>query len=213
MRILAIDTTGPSCDVALLEDGETVALSKVPGGRGQDAGLAVQVGELMDEAATGWAELDRIAVVTGPGSFTGTRIGVSFVRGLALATGKPAIGVSRLHAALPDAGRRGLALVLLPAQARPPDKTWWGQLFCEGAVRSDPFEMDTSSLKSVFREGFSPVFAPQDADLSSVFDALQPPSGDLAVNAGRVSAALCPRGDPPVPVYVRRPDATPVAAR
>ena len=209
MRILAIDTTGPGCDVALVEDGGVRARSQRPGGRGQDAALALQVGGLMDEAGVSWASLDRIAVVTGPGSFTGTRIGVSFARGLALVRNVPAIGVSRLHAALPETERIPLALVLLPAQTRPPEKTWWGQLFSNGKVRSDPFEMDLPALKSAFREGFSPVFAPDDPDLLDIFDALHPVGADLAARAGLIAAELSPELDPPVPAYVRRPDAVP----
>jgi len=211
MRILAIDTTGPRSDVALVDDGAVRARSHRPGSRGQDAELALQAAELMKGAGVGWTALERIAVVTGPGSFTGTRIGVSFARGLALVLGRPAIGVTRLHAALPQTAGNALALVLLPAQTRPPEKTWWGQLFSDGKVRSDPFEMDLQALKSAFRVGFAPVLADEDADLLNVFDALHPVGTELAVSAALIAAELSPERDPPVPAYVRRPDAVPSA--
>ncbi len=211
MRILAIDTTGPSSDVALVEASAVRGRSHRPGGRGQDADLALQVSELMDKADISLSALERIAVVTGPGSFTGTRIGVSFARGLALVRNIPVVGVCRLHAALPQTAGNGLALVLLPAQTRPPEKTWWGQLFSQHKVRSDPFEMDLAALKSTFRAGFSPVFADEDADLLDIFDALQPVGTELAVSAGLIAAELSPTLDPPVPAYVRRPDAVPSA--
>src|SRR5205807_7625343 len=54
------------------------------------------IARVMDRAAIDFAELDRIAVTIGPGSFTGLRVGISAARGIALAAGKPAIGLTTL---------------------------------------------------------------------------------------------------------------------
>ena len=56
------------------------------------------IARVMKEAAIGFAALDRIAVTTGPGSFTGLRVGLSAARGIALAAGKPVVGVTTLTA-------------------------------------------------------------------------------------------------------------------
>src|SRR5947208_1647313 len=98
MRILAIDTALGACSAAVLDldrggitASETVAMT-----RGHAEALLPLVARVMDLADVEFAELDRIAVTTGPGSFTGLRVGLSASRGIALAAGKPAIGLSTL---------------------------------------------------------------------------------------------------------------------
>ncbi len=66
--------------------------------RGQSERLASLLGELLAEAGIGWGDLDALAVCTGPGNFTGLRIGVAFARGLALGRGLPVAGVTLFEA-------------------------------------------------------------------------------------------------------------------
>ncbi len=76
--------------------------------RGQAERIAPMVREVMEAAGAAFAEIDRIAVTTGPGSFTGVRVGLSFARALALALGKPCVGISTLEALALEEGEAGL---------------------------------------------------------------------------------------------------------
>lgn len=98
MRLLLIDTCGATGSVALAETGAGQPLPRQVdmGGRTSAERLVPAIRELMATAGLGLAQLDCIAVVHGPGSFTGIRIGVSAAKGIAEATGVPIIALSRL---------------------------------------------------------------------------------------------------------------------
>jgi tRNA threonylcarbamoyladenosine biosynthesis protein TsaB len=98
MRVLAIDTALEACSAAVLERGIITASETLPMARGHAEALMPLIARVMDLADIEFADLDRIAVTTGPGSFTGLRVGISATRGIALAAGKPAIGLSTLAA-------------------------------------------------------------------------------------------------------------------
>jgi tRNA threonylcarbamoyladenosine biosynthesis protein TsaB len=98
MPILAIDTSMAACSVAVFfpERGHLVRrLEAMP--RGHAEALFPMIEAVMSEAGCGFAALTRLAVSVGPGSFTGVRAGVAAGRGLALAAGKPLIGVGTLE--------------------------------------------------------------------------------------------------------------------
>ncbi len=113
MKVLAIDTALDACSVALVRDGGTLTSRSEQMQRGQAERLAPLVREAVAEAKLPFAELDRIAVTTGPGSFTGVRVGLSFARALALALGKPCVGVSTLEALALADGEDGLRAALI----------------------------------------------------------------------------------------------------
>ena len=101
MLTLGINTSGPACDVAVLKDGACLSERREEMVRGQDARLPAIVEACLKDAGFGLQAVERIGVVTGPGSFTGIRVGVAFARGLSLALKVPCIGVTALEAALP----------------------------------------------------------------------------------------------------------------
>ena len=98
MNILAIDTSGPVCGVCVLADGavrsEYTAANKLT----HSANLLPMIDATLASAGMSLEQLDRIACVVGPGSFTGVRIGVSTVKGLAHGAGKPCVAVNALEA-------------------------------------------------------------------------------------------------------------------
>ena len=216
MLTLCLDTTGPACDVALVRGSDTLAARNVAMSRGQEAALAGITQDVLAAASLQPADLERIAVVTGPGSFTGTRVGVAFARGLALSLKVEAVGVTSLMAALPPLPPTGLCLMLRPAQVRPPERTWWGQVFSSGAVRSQPFEMDEARLGVMFSRWGGSVLLAGSAGaagaspperLARISRFVEPQSG--AVRAGQWAQTLSAKAFPPVPAYVRAPDAAP----
>src|SRR6185369_1375967 len=80
------------------ETAELLARESLPMKRGHAEALMPLIARAMQSAEIAFSALDRIAVTTGPGSFTGLRVGISAARGLALAAGKPAVGLTTLSA-------------------------------------------------------------------------------------------------------------------
>lgn len=99
MRVLAIDTALAACSAAVFDSAqETLVAETLPMTRGHAEALLPLVARLMDQAKIEFADLDRIVVTVGPGSFTGLRVGISAARAIALASSKPAVGVTTLAA-------------------------------------------------------------------------------------------------------------------
>lgn len=96
--ILAFDTSAAHCAAAVLSGDRIVAARHEDMARGQAERLMPMLEECLAAAAAGWADLTAIAVGTGPGNFTGVRLSVAAARGLALALGIPAHGVTLFEA-------------------------------------------------------------------------------------------------------------------
>ena len=96
MKLLIIDTSTTACSVALSDGGEIVAEYLVNQGRTLSSRLLDSVDLLLREAGLSADELDGFGVAVGPGSFTGLRVGIATVKGLAMAAGKPVVGFSSL---------------------------------------------------------------------------------------------------------------------
>ena len=96
--LLAIDTAAPRLALAVLRDGDRIDTLVEDMATGQAERLFPAIAELFARTGIAYADLTRVAVTTGPGSFTGLRIGLSAARGLGLALGIPVIGVPSLLA-------------------------------------------------------------------------------------------------------------------
>jgi tRNA threonylcarbamoyladenosine biosynthesis protein TsaB len=125
--VLAFDTAGAHCAVALLVDGRVTARVEVMA-VGQAERLMPLLAEVLAIAGLGWPDISVIGVGTGPGNFTGIRIGVSAARGLALGLGIPAIGVTGFDSA--GYGLTRPVTVDLPA---PRGQVWRQTLLTDGA--------------------------------------------------------------------------------
>jgi tRNA threonylcarbamoyladenosine biosynthesis protein TsaB len=98
VRVLAIDTALEACSAAILDSDGVMTSRSVAMTRGHAEALMPLIAAVMSEARMEFGDLDRVAVTVGPGSFTGLRVGVAAARGIALATGKPAVGLTTLAA-------------------------------------------------------------------------------------------------------------------
>ncbi len=98
MNILMIDTSGPACGVAVSMDGRIVCELQLTSGKTHSQRVMPMVDHALELCALTPADIDLFGAVTGPGSFTGVRIGVSTVKALAHACGKPCIGIDALEA-------------------------------------------------------------------------------------------------------------------
>jgi tRNA threonylcarbamoyladenosine biosynthesis protein TsaB len=98
MLILALDTSTFSGSIALVKDGRLLGALTTPDVGTHSKWLMPSIDALLGDGRVGLEEVDYIALTNGPGSFTGLRIGVSVVKGLAWALGKPVLTVSSLEA-------------------------------------------------------------------------------------------------------------------
>jgi tRNA threonylcarbamoyladenosine biosynthesis protein TsaB len=98
LKLLAVETALGACSVAVLAGENLLAHRFEEMARGHAEALAPMVENTMREADVVFAALDRLAVTTGPGTFTGQRVGLAFMRGLRVALKKPLIGITTLEA-------------------------------------------------------------------------------------------------------------------
>ena len=96
MRILSVDTSSHACGVALAEDGVLKYEYTADHGKTHAIRLSGMIDAVFTDAGIKAVDIDVFAVTAGPGSFTGLRIGISTVKGLAFAAGRPVIPVSTL---------------------------------------------------------------------------------------------------------------------
>jgi tRNA threonylcarbamoyladenosine biosynthesis protein TsaB len=208
MIVLAIDTAGTGCYAALYDSLADTVLGSAGAdiGRGHAERLMEFVDAALDAADIVLQQVDRIAVTIGPGSFTGIRVGVAAARGLSLALGVPAVGVSSLSALAAD---RKTGLPLLVAMDAKRDEVYWQSFAVDGAATSPPAlatlaeardiaaghdGMIAGSAAVLLREG-----APQESDGASI------------ATVARLGALLEPKDHLPKPLYLRGPDAKPQA--
>ena len=219
MLILAIDTALDACAAAVLDTsvGALVAQASLPMKRGHAEALMPLIARTMQSARLSFMALDRIAVTTGPGSFTGLRVGISAARGLALATGKPVVGLTTLSAyAAPVVSRNKSAPIISAIDARH-DHVYF-QIIADGSplVSPEVASIDEAIAASRFGAPYlvgnaAKILAdrwPKDAPAPLAIDPQAAP--DIAWVA-RLGAAADPDTAPARPFYLRAPDAKPAA--
>jgi len=118
MKIFAIDTTVKTAAAALVEDGKLIAEYSLSTDT-HSTTLLPMISSILERSGTKVSDIDLFAVSAGPGSFTGVRIGVSTIKGLAFAGNIPCAGVSSLEAlAMNFTGIRGIIVPVINARNR-----------------------------------------------------------------------------------------------
>lgn len=115
MIVVGIDTSGKQGGIALARDGALLEASPIAGGT-FSAQLIPQLAELLAKHKLRKEDIGGFAVASGPGSFTGLRVGLAAVKGLAEILGKPIATVSVLEALALEAGAEGKVAAALDAQ-------------------------------------------------------------------------------------------------
>jgi tRNA threonylcarbamoyladenosine biosynthesis protein TsaB len=221
MRVLAIDTALEACSAAVLdtEQGGIVASESVPMVRGHAEALMPLIARVMSEARLEFLELDRVAVTVGPGSFTGLRVGVSAARGIAVAAGKPAVGLTTLAAyAAPYIAADDITPLVVAIDAR--NNQVYMQLFGNGgrtlvqpkiaSVRDAAHAAVTGPARLVGSAAALVIEAwPASQPQPTVVDASRAPVIDWVAQLGAVAAQELSL---PKPLYLRAPDAQPQGA-
>ena len=224
MLILALDTTTRAGSCALARDGEIVGVRASDPDQPPAARLPGDLMGLLAECAVSLSDVDAFAVAIGPGSFTGLRIGIATMQGLAFSTEKPLFGVSGLDAlaaATVPEGTTGAVATWVDAwrgevyaslyegreQVEPPTVASPAALVLSLASRLPDREVITFVGDGVaaFRDHIVQVFG----DRARVADPVNPL---LAAHLALLAGARLARGERPLPhdvapLYVRRPDA------
>ena len=115
MTILALDTSSEFGSLAVRSNGKTIAELAIHSPEGFAHRIFTAIDEVLHAAEVRLEKIDRFAAASGPGSFTGVRVGLTAIKGLAAATGRPAIGISNLQA-LGSFGNLPLRAVVLDAR-------------------------------------------------------------------------------------------------
>ena len=188
---LAIDTAAPRLQLGLLlSDGRTdIWVDEIATGHAEL--IFGRIAGLLERNGLGYGDLQRIVTTTGPGSFTGLRIGLSAARGIGLARGIPVIGVSSLVAL--SLGAAGPTTVLLDARRGEA----YFQTFAGPGQPTTPGDLLPMAIAQA-------AIVPGMALITSPFI-------DIAALA-RYGATLDPAANPPEPNYIRDADAKPQTA-
>lgn len=218
MILLAIDCAASLCAASVYDTDAGRELGRCVRdlGKGHAEHLMAVIDEALEQAGKTYADLGRIAVSTGPGSFTGVRVAVSAARGFSLALKIPAVGITTLEALAQDT-RDALGPRTVLAALDAGRQEIHAALYDEhGAVLREPVVLTLAEAKEIAVSGnlalagtaARMIADAADVDRTFAFGPVAATS-DIGTYA-RLAAAKEP-DERPKPVYLRAPDAKPQA--
>jgi len=191
LRVLGLDTTGAYCSVAVVDTAKILAYKSENIGRGHAERLAPMVEEVLAEAGLSAKDIDKIAVCTGPGSFTGLRVALAFAKGFALPRKLPVVGLSSLAIWAAQEDPAGQKKVVSIADVRRGELCW-------SAVFNGIVAEETITQKA---EAAREIIAKLNPDIIIEDDIVD------ARRLAWLGADLSPADYPAQPLYSRGPDA------
>jgi tRNA threonylcarbamoyladenosine biosynthesis protein TsaB len=219
MIVLGLDAAGAGCGVAVRRGGRVLAARTEAMVQGHAVRLMPLVLEVLAEAGVAPGEIDLFGVTTGPGSFTGLRVGLAAVGGLALGAGRSIVGIPSFDAVLADLGPVAAGTILVALDGRRAEP--FARLFdAGGGPLGEPLCLPAAELAALIPSGPLTVagdgahlLLPALAGRADVRHA-----GQSAIDPATVARLTAERADearegPPPPLYVRPPDAVPLADR
>jgi len=218
MLILAIDTALDACAAAVLDTqtGELIAQESLAMKRGHAEALMPLIGRVIATSGAAFTGLGRIAVTTGPGSFTGLRVGLSAARGIALAANIPVVGVTTLAAyAAPVVSQNAEYPVVSAIDARH-DHVYLQVVSGNGSALVRPCVAPMSEAVDAWRFGAPHIVGNAANLLAEGWPSqavppfkVEPQAAPDIAWVGWLGAAVSPNTAPARPFYLRAPDAKP----
>jgi tRNA threonylcarbamoyladenosine biosynthesis protein TsaB len=216
MLILAIDTALDACSAGILDTdaGKLIAQESQAMKRGHAEALMPLIARVIKGTGIAFASLDRIAVTTGPGSFTGLRVGLSAARGIALAADRPVVGLTTLAAYAAPVVTQNVEHPVISAIDARHDHVYFQVVSGNGSPLIRPRVAPIEEALGASRFGAPHLVGNAAKILADRWptDALPPfkvdaqPAPDIAWVAW-LGAAVNPDTAPARPYYLRAPDA------
>lgn len=210
MIVLAIDTAGVDCSAALFDSAEGKLLSAVTEtiGKGHAERLMAVIDQALAAANLPLERVERIAVVIGPGSFTGIRVGVAAARGLALALGIGSVGVTTLEVLarsyLADHPEKRVVAAMDAKRSEIYAQAFSG----DGAALDQPAALSAENVAELARSFSAVVIGSGAAASAGTGEGAGSDRFDIATVA-RIGAEKPLDISRPKPLYLRGPDAKP----
>ncbi|MDI1444373.1 tRNA (adenosine(37)-N6)-threonylcarbamoyltransferase complex dimerization subunit type 1 TsaB [Polyangium sp. 6x1] len=232
MRLLAISTSTPRGSAAVFDGGKLIGASVYTDLEGHAERIFLAAADALAAASVSAASIEAFACDIGPGSFTGVRVGVAAMKGMAIGLGAPLVGIGSLEAMAADAfasGRAGPHDVVVAALDAKKQELFLAAFDASGAVCWAPRHVPRADVAALVLAGPGASLpsggllrvvgevAAEDPALAAFV--LRSPGTDLpdAAAVGRVALGRVLAGgdfDPEIvePLYVRPPDAKPMAS-
>lgn len=210
MKILAVDCAHGDCSAAFYDGTRVVAEIVERMERGQAERLIPMVREVLAKAGVSFSDVESVAVTTGPGSFTGVRVGLAAADGIALAAGLPMTGVSVLDVLAWKNAREHpeIQKVCLVLETKRDD--YYVQCFHGATPATAAAAMTAGEIKAFVDDGYVLAgngvarFVEESGD-AAVVDVAMPTAGDVALFA----AGMRPEKEYPQALYLREAEVTP----
>jgi len=199
---LALDTTGSWCTSVLVTPARVLANPSEKIGRGHAERLPPMVVKTLEMARIRPDQIDRIAVCTGPGSFTGLRVALAFARSFALPHKIPVIGITALHALATQADPTKNQNIISVINAKRGELCW--AEFSRGLLVAGPFTQEIQTAKAIINQKSFDHMVGDGAELLGHHSQIDHADGPVLA---WMSEGLLPGDYPPDPLYARGPDA------